>query len=131
MAKPDLAVRVENLDAIRRAFRSVDKGAVKEVQAVTKKAAEIVAVEARVRAPRLSGALAGSIKATTSGHKGIVRSRLPYAAVHEWGGRVGRNKSVYIKGRHYTTGALEAKQGEVQRELADGFDDVLRRNGFT
>lgn len=131
MADRDLAVRVENLQQVRGALRGVDKDTLREVQKVTKRAAEIVAVEARVRAPKMTGALAGSIRATTSGSKGIVRSRLPYANVHEWGGHVGRDKATFIRGRHYMTGALEAKRDVVVRALEEGFDDVLRRNRFT
>lgn len=129
--RPDVAVRVENLQAVRRALRAVDRGAAKEVQQVTRRAAEIVAVEARIRAPKLTGALAGSIRAGTSGSRGIVRSRLPYANVIQWGGRVGRKKATFIRPTHFVTNALEAKQDAVTRELARGFDDVLRRNGFT
>lgn len=131
MARTDLAVRVENLAQVRRALRGVDRDALKEVQQVTKRAAEIVASEARIRAPKLSGALAQSIRATTSGNKGIVRSPLPYAGVQEWGGRVGRNKATFVRGRHFVMGALDDKRDSVARALADGFDDVLRRNGFT
>jgi phage gpG-like protein len=131
MASADLAVRVENLQQVRGALRAVDRDALKEVQQVTKRAAEIVATEAKIRAPKLTGALAGSIRATTSGARGIVRSPLPYANVQEWGGRVGRNKRTFVRGRHFVMGALEDKQDTVQRALADGFDDVLRRNGFT
>jgi len=131
MADRDLAVKVDNLQPLRKALRAVDKDALRDVQTVTKRAAEVVAVEARSRAPRRTGRLAGSIRATTSGARGIVRSPLPYAPVHEYGGTIEpRGTPIRIKRREYITGALEEKQDQVRDELARGFNEVARRHGF-
>ncbi len=131
MANPDLAVRVDGLQDLRKSLRAVDKGALKEVQAVTKAAAELVAVEARSLAPRRSGKLASSIRATTSGARGIVRSPLPYAAVHHWGGTISpRGTPITIKRTEYITKAAERKQAMVLEALARGFDGLVRRNGW-
>lgn len=124
-------VRVEGLNDLRKALRATDKAALREVQAVTKVAAEIVAVQARANAPRRSGALAGSIRATTSGNKGIVRSKLPYAKVQEYGGVIRpRGAAITIKRSAFVGRALDAKQEAVQAALAAGFDAVARRNGW-
>jgi phage gpG-like protein len=124
-------VRVEGLGDLRRGLRQIDRGALKEVQQTTKRAAGLVAAEARTRAPRRSGALAASIKATTSGNRGIVRSRLPYAAVMEFGGVIRpRGVPIRIKRSEMVYGALERKQDDVLAELARGLDGVVRRAGF-
>lgn len=111
------------------------------LQAVTKGAAEIVAKDARARAPRGSRAipsvrnphvrLADSIKATTAGHAGIVKSDLPYAKVQEYGGTIRpKGAPVQIKRREFVSRALESKQQAVGVALERGFDAVLRRNGW-
>lgn len=132
----DFAVRVEGLQTLRKALRDVDRDVLKEVQQVSKRAAEIVAVEARVRAPKRTGRLAGSVKSTTSGAKGVVHVAQPYANVIEWGGTTGRGHSrghagaTHIRPHHFVTGALEANQRRVQQEFAAGLSDVLRRHNF-
>lgn len=128
MADP---IRVDGLTELRRRAKQTSKDAHKQVQQVTKRAAEIVAADARTLAPRRSGRLAASLKAGTSGSKGIVRSRLPYAKVHEWGGTIRpRGTEIKIKKSEYIGKALDRKQAAVQRELERGFADVARRNGW-
>lgn len=130
--RPDLAVRVDGLADLRRSLRAIDRELPKELRVVIKGAAEVIAAEARVRAPKRTGKLAGSIKATTSGASGIVRSRLPYANVQNWGGTIRpRGAPTHIKGRHFVDGALDAKREAAAQALARGMDDLLRRQGWT
>jgi len=125
------AIRVEGLREMRTAFRQVDRGMLKEVQAVTRLAAKVVASEASRRAPRLSGALAGSIKGTTSGDRGIVRSKLPYAGVQEFGGTIApRGTPIHIRPRNFVGGAIDAKAEQIEREMLAGYDLVVRRAGW-
>lgn len=133
MAGEDVAIRVDNLDTVRRDLRTIgDREALKAVQAVTKSAAEIVAVQARSLAPRRTGALASSIVATTSGNKGIVRSPLPYAAVVHWGGTIHpRGAPITFKRTEFIYRAFDQTADQVAQRLADGFDDVFRTHGFT
>lgn len=121
----DLAVRVDNLQQLRKNLRDVDRGALREIQQVTKRAAGIVAEEARGIAPRRTGRLAKSIRATTSGSLGVVRSPLPYAPIIEYGW-----PARGIPDRRFIGRALENKQDAVLRELERGFDAVAKRNGF-
>lgn len=140
-ATPRNAVRVEGLEEYRRSLRGTDRGALRMLQAVTRGAAEIVARDARTRAPRgtrpipsrrVPGVrLADSIKATTAGHAGVVKSDLPYAKVQEYGGTIRpKGSPVVIRRREFVTRALEAKQEAVGVALERGFDAVLRRNGW-
>lgn len=125
------AVRVDGLKELRKSLRAVDKGALREVQEVTKRAAGIVAAEARTLAPRRSGKLQASIRGTTAGNSGVVRSPLPYAKVHEYGGTIRpKGTDIRINRSEFVTRALDRKEDAVLNELARGFDDLTRRHGW-
>lgn len=125
------AVAVEGMQAFRKAVRATDRDALKLVQAVTRSAAQIVASDARTLAPFRSGALRGSIVATTSGHAGIVRSPLPYAAVHEWGGTIRpRGTPFHIKRSEFVGRAQDRNAEKVGRILETGFAAIARVNGW-
>ena len=126
-----MPVAVEGLAQLRTSLRAIDRDALKEVQSVTKRAAEIVAVQSRTNAPHKTGKLSASIKARTSGNKGIVGSKLPYAKVHEFGGTIApKGAPITIKASRYIDRALESKSDEVARELETGLDQVLTRHGW-
>lgn len=131
MADRDLVVHVEGLRALRRDIRKMQPDTVRELRKVIKDAAQIVAEEARTRAPVRTGRLAGSIRATTSGDKGIVRSPLPYAAVHEFGGTIRpKGAPIAIRGSHMVYGALDNKRDAVIDALGDGIENAARHNGW-
>lgn len=124
-------IQVDGLNEFRRRLRATDQDAVKELRTVVKRAAEIVAVDARLHVPRRTGKLAASIRAGTSGSTGLVRSRLPYARVHEWGGTIRpRGVPITIQRSEYIARALDRKRDEVYRDLEDGIADIARRNGW-
>jgi phage gpG-like protein len=128
---PNQPIAVEGLSDLRRSLKATNKDALREVQKVVKRGAEIIAQDSRTLAPRRSGKLAASIRAGTSGSKGIVRSKLPYAKVHEWGGTIRpRGADIKIKKSEFVGRALERKESAVRRELERGFADVARRNGW-
>jgi HK97 gp10 family phage protein len=132
MAREDLAIRVDGLAQMRRSMGALDRGLLGEVRDVVKSGAEVVASEARRRAPVKSGRLQASIRGTTSGAKGIVRSPLPYANVQNWGGTIApRGTKIRIRGKHFIDGALEDKREAVADELARGMEDLFRRHGWT
>lgn len=115
----------------------MDKALAKEMRLVLKEASELVANEARRRAPRRTGALASSIKAGTSGSRALVRSTSPYFAVHEFGGTTGRGHaprrgggSVTIKRSNMVYGAIAAKSKEAERLVLKGIDRLGRQAGF-
>lgn len=105
--------------------------AVKEVRGVIKDAAQIVATRAGQRSPRRTGRLAGSFRATTSGDKGVVRSRLPYAGVHEFGGVIRpKGAPIQIRASRMVYGAMDEERDRVAEALGDGIDRAARRNGW-
>jgi HK97 gp10 family phage protein len=130
------AVRVDGLQSLRRNLKAVDKDAAKEVQVVIRDAAQIVAGRARTLAPRKTGRLAASIRGTTSGASGVVRSPLPYANVQHWGGTTGPGHSrsqrgaVSVRGTRFISKAFDDTRDQVARKLEDGMADVARRHDF-
>lgn len=137
MARNDVAVRIDGLADMRRLFRATDREALREVQAVQKDAAGIVAVEAARLAPRGTRPipksrrphlrLYQSYRPYASGNKAGIRSRLPYAPIKEFRktGTPAQMRGVAPVGR-----AMQAKEREVAHRLADGFDDAIRRAGW-
>ncbi len=129
------AVGVPDLYKLRSAMRAVSKDALTEVQATTKEAAEIVARQASANAPRGTRPLPkGRTKrlhegfvATTSGARGLVRNKLPHAAIYEYR-KTGT--AAQMRGTRPVDRALEAKAGEVSDLLERRFDAMARRNGF-
>ena len=132
-------VRVEfdGLRDLRKDLGNLDKALAKEMRLVLKEATEMVAKEARRRAPRRTGALAASIKAGTSGTRALIRSNSPYFPVHEFGGTTGRGHqprrgggSVTIKRSEMVYGAIAAKSSEAERLVLKGIDKLGKRAGF-
>jgi hypothetical protein len=84
VTKPGIEVDLENL---RRSLRGVD-GGLSDLKATHKKAAEVVANDAKPRARRKTGRMADSIRAAGQARQGVVRAgfaRLPYVPVHYFG----------------------------------------------
>lgn len=130
-------VHIEGLRELKRDLRRLEPQVRAELRTEAfRKAANIVAAEARTLVPVRTGRLRASIKGTTSGFKGVVRSPLPYANVIHWGGTTGRGHSrtrpgsVRVKGSFFITRALDRKRGQVEDQLLEGIHDVARRNGW-
>lgn len=86
--------------------------------------------QARRNAPYKTGALANSIRVENNADEvdviagGTYAGRnIPYAAIQEFGGYAGRNRSVHITGKHYMERAKDAiMSGDY---LTKYFGDVL------
>jgi hypothetical protein len=125
------AVYVDGLQELRRDLRQIGPDAVKEIRGVIKGAAQVVAADARTRAPRKTGRLANSIVATTSGDRGVIRSPLPYAAVQHWGGTIRPSGTpIRIKRTEFISVALDRRRELVVEAMARGIDEAARRNGW-
>jgi phage gpG-like protein len=127
---------IDGITDLRRSLRVMgDRGTLALVQGVTRGAAEIVARDARTlvanRSGRGTGKLAGSIRGTTSGSSGIVRSPLPYAGVQEYGGTIRpKGSPVEIRPQAFVSRAADRNQEKVARALSEGFDALARANGW-
>lgn len=116
-----------NIKGLRETIRSLEKlgTEVKDLKDVFRSIGNMVVEEAQSRAPKLSGALAGSIKASNTKNKSIVRAgsaRVPYAGVQEWGW-----PKHNIAGTRYLSSAVEDKQKDVVRALDKELSGLIRR----
>jgi phage gpG-like protein len=127
----DDAVRIEGLAELRRDLRKMQPDTLKEMRSELKAAAVIVAVASRPLAARRSGTLAASFRPGTAGNTAFVRSRLPYAAVHEFGGTIRpKGAPITIKAQPAPTRALEAATDRIVDSIGDGIERVAGRNGW-
>lgn len=82
-------VRVENLRVVQAQLRKLDADLPKELRALNKSAAEIVADQARPHVPVQSGKLVGTLKARGEQRGASVKlgtgKRVPYAPPIHWG----------------------------------------------
>lgn len=131
----DLRVEVDGLRALRAALRDVDKSFSRELGQAGKRAAELVAESARAKVPVRSGAARGSVRAT-AGRGGSVSgggARAPYFPWLDWGGRVGRGKSVYrpvVQGGRYLYPALGERRDDVIDTFVALVDELTRKAGL-
>ena len=125
------AVRVEGLAELRKDLRAMQPDARREVTKALKEGAQLVARAARPLAARRSGALAGSFRPGAAGNTAYVRSRLPYAAVQEFGGVI-RPKGgvVNIEPHPAATQALHDKEEQIVDRIGDAIETVARRHGW-
>ena len=132
----DAHINVEGLDSLRAGLRKADAGLAKELGQAGKQAADIVARTAKPKVPVLTGRAQASLRAVVVNGGGGVRGGGPKAPHFGWlnfGGRVGRNKSVTrerVKPDRYVYTSLEEKRDEVVGAYVDGVNEVLRRAGL-
>lgn len=131
MARGEFAVKVEGLAELRRDLRHLEPETAQQIQGVLKDAADIVAREAALLAPRRTGALAESYRPFTRGARAGVRSRLPYAGVHEFGGTIEpRGVPILIKRSEPITRAVERQTDTIVSELGDGIERAAQSTGW-
>lgn len=130
-AGADIRVEVEGLRELRRDLRAMDAALPKEVSGVLRQAAQIVADEARRRAPVRSGTLAAGYRPGTAGDKALVRTTVPYAPVHEFGGTIRpRGTPITIRKQSMIYGAIARRREDVERLLLREFDQLASRHGW-
>lgn len=140
-----MTVYVEGVASLRRSLRVAgDMENLKEFRDGLKKAADIVAAEAKTRIPRKTGRAQESVRSGTSGNKAVVlggKARVPYYGWLDFGTRIpvkGNPRSVgpWVKsGKGPREGrfiypALEAKQDQVREAVEDAVDSTLRKAGL-
>ncbi len=119
MADP---VRIEGLDKLHREFKAISKELPKELKAVSKAGAEIVADEGRVRVPVLTGKLRAAIKAGATAKGGIVRVKLDYAPPIHFGWTAHN-----IDPDPFLYDALDDRREEVTQIVNDGVRDLVEK----
>ena len=129
-------VRIEGLREFQAALRDADDGLQKELRAVFNDAAGIVVDTARPRLPRRSGKLAATLRATSGQREAWVtlgKAKVPYAGWIEFGGRVGRKRSVrrmFIPGGRTLYPAVRRREEQIRDVMAEGLNRLADRAGL-
>ena len=130
----DLTVEVEGYRDLQRALRSAPADTRKEVRKGLRTAATTVRDDARRRAPSRSGRLRRSLRVSVTQRGVAVGSRLPYAAIHEFGGRhplFGDRDNWYAqRARPFLFPAARANQATTERELREAWFVAKRKAGL-
>lgn len=131
------AIRVEGLAQFSRALRQIDKDAPKQLRIIGNDAANLVANKAKPRVARLTGKAQRSIKASSTRTLSRVKGggpRQPYYPWLEFGGRVGRKRSVerrFIKSGRYIYPAYASNRSRVQQRLTVGMTRLAEQQGWS
>lgn len=133
MAEP---VRVQGLREFGKSLKQLDADAPKGLRLAANEAAGLLIDKTRPLIPRKTGKAAGSLKARST--RTMVRvsmggPRAPHAAWLDFGGRVGRNRSVsrpFIKEGRYLYPTYHANHDEFERVLQTALVKVARGAGM-
>jgi hypothetical protein len=135
---PDIAIRVEGADELRRALRQVgDTGLGKALAVANKSAAQIVVKDALPHVPVRQGKLKSSVRALGSQRSGRAvagKAGVPYAAAIHWGrnrgnvgaspGRMGRNP---IAKRPFLWEAAQRNVQRIEPEYRDEIEHIIEQ----
>jgi phage gpG-like protein len=124
-------IRTDGLRDLRRDFkrvdRDIDRGLVGDLRDEVAK----VAAEASMLAPRRTGALAGSYRPFVTMRAAGIRSRLPYAGVHEYGGTISpRGADIVIRRSEPVTRAVARQEDAIVDGFGDAVEKAARRAGW-
>jgi hypothetical protein len=121
------AIKVEGLSKFVKDLKSIDKNLPKAVRLAFNEAANVVVEDARPRIPNRSGRARRAVRARSTQTKARVTgggARAPYYPWLDFGGRVGRRKSVkrpfITEGRYIYRSYFEARD-------SGRFEDVMVR----
>jgi hypothetical protein len=132
----DVTIRVEGLREYSKALRDIDKSLGPELRKGLNEVANIVVDAARPLVPRRTGAAAESIKAGSTARGAAIKvggNKAPYYQWLDFGGAVGRNKSVkrpFFQGGRYIYPTLARKRSEAVEKLEEVLGRLARENGF-
>lgn len=130
-------IQVKGLREVQAALRKVDSELPKALRRVNLAAAEIVAQEARRRAPVKTGKLRKSIKAQGQQRgasvKGGTPSRVPYFGFIDFGGvtgRYGNAKRPFIKDGRIIYPSVARRKQEALEFYERAVDDLIKKAGL-
>jgi hypothetical protein len=129
-------VTVTGLREFSKSLRRLDSEAVKGLRIVMNEAVQIVIDDARPKIPVRTGAAVGTLKARstrTAAKLQMGGDKAPYMPWLDFGGRVGKNKSVsrpfYKEGR-YVYVSLRERRPDIEKAMQDGIVRVARAAGL-
>lgn len=129
-----IRAEVIGMAALRRDLRAIAPEVDKELAKALRSIVEVIAADARSRAPRRSESLRASIKPEVRARHLAIRSKAPHARVIEFGLRhpVFGNRAVWVTQKKvpFLFPAVEAHAEEAFEAVSAAFDDAVRRLGF-
>lgn len=134
----ETAIKIEGLREFQRNLRKLDNDLPKTLRIAMNQAADLVVQDAKPRVPKKTGKAQASIKVASTRTAVRVKAggrRAPYYPWLDWGGAVGRKKSVrrpFIKdeGRYLYRSYFDLKaSGEFQLALEKALLDVAAQAG--
>lgn len=131
------AIKIAGLRDLNRELKALDPAAGKQIKAALNDAAEIVLAYAKPRVPSATGAARSSIMVRSTVRESRVVAggkRAPYYPWLDYGGKVGRNKSVkrpFIKEGRYLYPALGARKTEFSAMLETRLTAIITDAGLT
>lgn len=129
-------IKIEGWAEFNRNVRKIDSDLPKMLRLVANEGANIVVEWARPRVPSDSGKAARSVKARSTRTEARVQGGSKSAPYYPWldfGGRVGRNRSVhreFMKEGRYIYAGLAANNDAVHEALLGGLLNVVRSAGI-
>lgn len=133
MADP---VRIEGLREFNRSLKDLDADLPKAVRLAFNTAADIVVEDAKPRVVRDTGRAKRSVRARSTRTKSRIvggGAKAPHYPWLDFGGRVGRNRSVrrpYLKQGRYIYKAFYDNERRYVEVMADALTDVARQAGL-
>lgn len=128
-------IKITGLAEFSRNLRKLNSDLPKALRIAHNEAAQLIVDWAQPRIPRRSGRAAGTLKARSTRTESRVQGgskRVPYYPWLDFGGRVGRRKSVarpFIKQGRYIYPGLSANYGKFAEILTEQLVDVARQAG--
>ena len=121
-------VKIEGLTAVQRELVRLGNDAKNDMKPAHQKAAEIVAQEARPKAPIVTGQLQSTIRAFGRQRAGVVRvgtKTVPYAGpiIFGWPKR-------HIKANPFIYDAADARRAEVTAAYEERMSHLIRKHGL-
>lgn len=129
-------IKIEGLAEFRKALRDVGSDLPKALRIGMNTAMQIVVDDAKPKIPRRTGRAAASLKTQSTGTKARIKgggNRAPYYPWLDFGGRVGKNKSVrraFLKSGRYIWKSFADKREAVLAGLEDALIDVAKQAGL-
>lgn len=129
-------IKVRGLAEFSKGLRKLDGEAVKGLRLAQNEAAKVLVDATRPKVPARSGRARATVKARstrTAARVSVGGNRAPYYQWLDWGGKVGRARSVerrYLSGGRYLYPALVQQRDTIEATLERQLAAVVRRAGL-
>lgn len=136
MPNNGVSIRVLGIRELVSAFRAVDREIPSEMKTSLFGIVASIAGKIASKFPYVGGGAAGSVKPKASPRGGAIvfgGTAAPYAPWLDFGGRVGRNKSIsrpFIRKGRYVYPTIAESHDEIARKVEEAVIRVAEQNSF-